>query len=77
MIDAARNKVRVKACYVMIVLTIGACLVMVVQGKRVSEWLIYYIYYIIAPATVIPKNVYSLSWRATCLNGGNAHYCQT
>lgn len=40
MIDAARNKVRVKACYVMIAATIGACLLMVIQGKRVSEWLI-------------------------------------
>ncbi|KAM9337726.1 protein FAM162B [Symphorus nematophorus] len=34
MIDAARNKVRVKACYVMMAVTIGACLLMVIQGKR-------------------------------------------
>uniref|UniRef100_A0A3Q3L4C3 Family with sequence similarity 162 member A n=1 Tax=Mastacembelus armatus TaxID=205130 RepID=A0A3Q3L4C3_9TELE len=34
MIDAARNKVRVKACYVMIAVTIGACALMVVLGKR-------------------------------------------
>ncbi|KAI3355276.1 hypothetical protein L3Q82_018134 [Scortum barcoo] len=34
MIDAARNKVRVKACYVMMGTTIGACLVMVFLGKR-------------------------------------------
>lgn len=37
MIDAARNKVRVKACYVMMAITIGACLVMVILGKRVSD----------------------------------------
>nr|XP_040022820.1 protein FAM162B [Gasterosteus aculeatus aculeatus] len=34
MIDAARNKVRVKACYVMMAATLGACLVMVFLGKR-------------------------------------------
>ncbi len=37
MIDAARNKVRVKACYVMMATTIGACLLMVFLGKRVSD----------------------------------------
>lgn len=37
MIDAARNKVRVKVCYVMMAATIGACLVMVIMGKRVSD----------------------------------------
>lgn len=36
MIDAARNKVRVKACYVMMAATIGACLLMIFLGKRVS-----------------------------------------
>ncbi|XP_076617400.1 protein FAM162B [Chaetodon auriga] len=36
MIDAARNKVRVKACYVMMAATIGACLVMVILGKRAA-----------------------------------------
>ncbi|XP_054478547.1 protein FAM162B [Anoplopoma fimbria] len=36
MIDAARNKVRVKACYVMMATTIGACLVMVLMGKRAA-----------------------------------------
>ncbi|XP_053466950.1 protein FAM162B [Ictalurus furcatus] len=34
MIDAARNRLRVKACYVMIVLTIGGCIWMVVLGKQ-------------------------------------------
>ncbi|KAK3541457.1 hypothetical protein QTP86_025952 [Hemibagrus guttatus] len=34
MIDAARNKVRVKACYVMIAMTIGGCIVMVIMGKQ-------------------------------------------
>ncbi|XP_075906586.1 protein FAM162B [Nelusetta ayraudi] len=33
-IDAARNKIRVKACYLMMVATIGACVVMVILGKR-------------------------------------------
>lgn len=37
MIDAARNKVRVKACYVMMATTIAACLLMVFLGKRVSD----------------------------------------
>uniref|UniRef100_A0A671W5V8 Family with sequence similarity 162 member A n=1 Tax=Sparus aurata TaxID=8175 RepID=A0A671W5V8_SPAAU len=36
MIDAARNKVRVKVCYVMMAATIGACLVMVIMGKRAA-----------------------------------------
>lgn len=34
MLDAARNKIRVKACYVMIVITMGSCLFMVFLGKR-------------------------------------------
>ncbi|MGH0183851.1 UNVERIFIED_CONTAM: hypothetical protein FKN15_012937 [Acipenser sinensis] len=33
MIDAARNKVRVKACYGMIILSIVACIGMVILGK--------------------------------------------
>lgn len=36
MIDAARNKVRVKACYVMMAVTIGACLMMIFLGKRAA-----------------------------------------
>lgn len=36
-IDAARNKIRVKACYVMMATTIGACLLMVLLGKQVSD----------------------------------------
>lgn len=36
MIDAARNKVRVKACYVMMAATIGGCLVMVFLGKKAA-----------------------------------------
>ncbi|XP_069045972.1 protein FAM162B isoform X2 [Lepisosteus oculatus] len=34
MIDGARNKVRVKACYAMIVLTVVGCLGMVILGKQ-------------------------------------------
>lgn len=37
MLDAARNKIRVKAAYLMMAATIGACVVMVVMGKRVSN----------------------------------------
>ncbi|RXM90589.1 Protein FAM162B [Acipenser ruthenus] len=36
MIDAARNKVRVKACYGMIILSIVACIGMVVLGKEAA-----------------------------------------
>ncbi|XP_071769878.1 protein FAM162B isoform X2 [Centroberyx gerrardi] len=36
MLDAARNRVRVKACYGMMVTTIVACLVMVFLGKRAA-----------------------------------------
>ncbi|XP_037133396.1 protein FAM162B isoform X1 [Syngnathus acus] len=36
MLDAARNKVRVKACYVMMAATIGACLLMVLLGKQAA-----------------------------------------
>lgn len=36
MIDAARNKMRVKACYGMMGATIGACLLMVFLGKRAT-----------------------------------------
>lgn len=42
MLDAARNKVRVKACYVMMAVTIGACLLMVVLGKRVSCFFVFF-----------------------------------
>lgn len=43
MIDAARNKIRVKAAYVMMAATIGACMVMVFLGKRVrmDEWVLH------------------------------------
>ncbi|XP_026217576.1 protein FAM162B [Anabas testudineus] len=36
MIDAARNRLRVKACYAMIVFTLGSCLLMVILGKRAA-----------------------------------------
>lgn len=36
MIDAARNRVRVKACYVMIALTIVSCIGMVILGKEAA-----------------------------------------
>ncbi|CAN9506291.1 unnamed protein product [Ophioblennius macclurei] len=37
MIDSARNKIRVKAAYMMMALTIGACLVTVFFGKRAAR----------------------------------------
>lgn len=37
MIEAARNKVRVKVCYLMILVTIMGCLVMAVLGKQVGQ----------------------------------------
>lgn len=37
MIDASRNRVRVKACYVMMALTLLACLGMVISGKQVIK----------------------------------------
>lgn len=37
MIDAARNRVRVKACYVMMALTIIACIATAVSGKQVIK----------------------------------------
>ncbi|KAM5262568.1 protein FAM162B [Ctenodactylus gundi] len=37
MIDAARNKARVKACYIMIGLTIVACFAVIASAKRAAE----------------------------------------
>ncbi|XP_006006219.3 protein FAM162B [Latimeria chalumnae] len=37
MLDAARNRVRVKACYIMIGLTAGACFVMIASGKKAAQ----------------------------------------
>ncbi|KAF5903626.1 protein FAM [Clarias magur] len=36
MIDAARNRVRVKACYAMIALTLAGCVWMIILGKRAA-----------------------------------------
>lgn len=35
MLDAAKNKVRVKISYVMIALTVAGCILMVIEGKKV------------------------------------------
>jgi hypothetical protein len=35
MLDAAKNKVRVKISYVMIALTVIGCILMVIEGKQV------------------------------------------
>ncbi|XP_017261798.1 protein FAM162B [Kryptolebias marmoratus] len=36
MIDSARNRIRVKAAYVMMAMTLGACVLMVVMGKKAA-----------------------------------------
>lgn len=35
MLDAAKNKMRVKISYVMIALTVAGCILMVIEGKKV------------------------------------------
>ncbi|XP_014870819.1 protein FAM162B [Poecilia latipinna] len=35
-IDSARNKIRVKVAYMMMVLTLGACVLMVIMGKKAA-----------------------------------------
>ncbi|XP_072116413.1 protein FAM162B [Mobula birostris] len=37
MIHAARNKMRVKACYLMVVMTIVACIGMIISGKNAAR----------------------------------------
>ncbi|XP_038655543.1 protein FAM162B-like isoform X3 [Scyliorhinus canicula] len=37
MLNAARNKARVKTCYIMIGLTIVACFAMIASGKQAAE----------------------------------------
>lgn len=35
MLDAAKNKIRVKVSYLMIALTVAGCIYMVIEGKKV------------------------------------------
>ncbi|KAM4888876.1 protein FAM162A [Thomomys bottae] len=37
MLDAAKNKVRVKISYVMIALTVAGCIMMVIEGKKAAK----------------------------------------
>ncbi|XP_037381350.1 protein FAM162A isoform X2 [Talpa occidentalis] len=37
MLDAAKNKVRVKVSYIMIALTVAGCILMVIQGKQAAK----------------------------------------
>lgn len=37
MIDAAKNRFRIKVCYLMIAATIGSCVLMIILGKQVSD----------------------------------------
>ncbi|KAF6118589.1 family with sequence similarity 162 member A [Phyllostomus discolor] len=40
MLDAAKNKVRVKISYVMIALTVAGCILMVIEGKKAPQIII-------------------------------------
>lgn len=40
MLDKARNKARVKACYIMIALSVVACFAVIASAKKVSTVLI-------------------------------------
>uniref|UniRef100_A0A8D1MEG5 Protein FAM162A n=4 Tax=Sus scrofa TaxID=9823 RepID=A0A8D1MEG5_PIG len=37
MLDAAKNKIRVKISYVMIALTVAGCILMVIEGKKAAK----------------------------------------
>ncbi|KAL0600320.1 Protein FAM162A [Plecturocebus cupreus] len=37
MLDAAKNKVRVKVSYVMIALTVAGCVLMIIEGKKAAQ----------------------------------------
>uniref|UniRef100_A0AC11EKE4 Family with sequence similarity 162 member A n=1 Tax=Ovis aries TaxID=9940 RepID=A0AC11EKE4_SHEEP len=37
MLDAAKNKVRVKISYVMIALTVAGCVLMIIEGKKILD----------------------------------------
>ncbi|XP_012585310.1 PREDICTED: protein FAM162A [Condylura cristata] len=37
MLDAAKNKVRVKISYIMIALTVAGCVLMVIEGKKAAK----------------------------------------
>lgn len=37
MLDAAKNKMRVKICYLMIALTVIGCIAMIISGKKVRR----------------------------------------
>lgn len=42
MLDRARNKARVKACYIMIGLSVVACFAVIASAKKVSTALAHY-----------------------------------
>lgn len=37
MLDAAKNKLRVKVSYVMIALTVAGCILMIIEGKKAAR----------------------------------------
>ncbi|XP_032123580.1 protein FAM162A isoform X1 [Sapajus apella] len=37
MLDAAKNKVRVKVSYIMIALTVAGCILMIIEGKKAAQ----------------------------------------
>uniref|UniRef100_A0A3Q2VSX2 Family with sequence similarity 162 member A n=1 Tax=Haplochromis burtoni TaxID=8153 RepID=A0A3Q2VSX2_HAPBU len=65
MIDAARNKIRVKAAYVMMAATIGACMIMVFLGKRVR----------IMNESCMKLFFFSLFNTSNCQQGQTCHHC--
>lgn len=66
MIDAARNKIRVKAAYVMMAATIGACMIMVFLGKRVR---------IMNESCMKLFFFFSLFNASNCQQGQTCHHC--
>lgn len=65
MLDAARNKIRVKAAYVMMAATIGACMIMVFLGKRVR----------IMNESCMKLFFFSLFKARNCQQGQTCHHC--
>lgn len=62
MLDAAKNKFRVKISYLMIALTVAGCILMVIEGKKVS---VHFLYYLCFPQRILRKSgvdphIYSL-----------------
>lgn len=55
MLDAAKNKIRVKVSYLMIALTVAGCIYMVIEGKKVRAGSS-------LPLNALPKDKESGDW---------------